>query len=128
MKHLLTWLAASALVATALPVVASAAAYADDDDVERRGRCSNGVSWKIKAKPDDGRLEVEAEIDTSRSGQNWAWVLKHNGSVSDRGTSTTRGSSGSFDVERRAIDFGGIDTFRFRATRKGAVCVAQVSL
>lgn len=120
--------AAAAAVGLVLPVLAAGAARAHDDDrVERDGRCSNGARWEIKAKPDDGRIEVEAEIDSGRAGQSWMWVLKHNGSVSARGTSRTRGSSGSFDVERNTVDVAGTDSFRFRATRKGASCVAKIS-
>lgn len=125
MKHLLACLAAVALVATVLP--AAAATAHSGDDAEREGRCAHGIEWRIRAKPDDGRIEIEAEIDTDRRGQRWAWVLKHNGSVSDRGTSTTQGG-GTFEVERRSIDFSGVDTFKLRATRKGVTCVAQVAL
>jgi hypothetical protein len=100
----------------------------DDGEAIRRGSCTNGATWKIKAKPDDGRIEVEAEIDTNRAGQRWAWMLKHNGTVSARGSSVTTPRSGSFDVERRTVDAAGADSFRFRATRGGAVCVATVTL
>jgi hypothetical protein len=99
-----------------------------DDATIRTGSCSNGASWKIKAKPDDGRIEVEAEIDTNRVGQRWVWVLKHTGTVSAHGSSVTTARSGSFDVERRTVDAAGPDSFRFRATRGGAVCVATVTL
>lgn len=130
MKHLSISIATTALLATSLSLVAAGAASASDDDDEtiRRGTCSNGASWKIKAKPDDGRIEVEAEIDTNRSGQVWAWVLRHDGSVSARGSSTTNARSGSFEVERKTVDSPGTDSFRFRATRNGVACVARVSL
>ena len=52
-------------------------------------------------------------------------MLRHNGSVSARGASRTTGRSGSFDVERRTVDAAGTDSFRFRATHDGAVCVAR---
>jgi hypothetical protein len=129
MKRLTTTIAATALVATTVPVLAASAASAGDDDDEtiRRGSCSSGATWKIKAKPDDGRLEVEAEIDSNRVGQTWTWVLRHNGSVSARGASRTTGRSGSFEVERKTVDAPGVDTFRFRAVHDGAVCVARLT-
>lgn len=101
-----------------------------DDRVIQQGSCSGSTDWKIKAKPDDGRIEVEAEIDSNRSGQAWRWVLRHNGSVSARGTAQTAGPSGSFSVERRTVDASGTDRFTFRATnpRSGEVCVARVAL
>lgn len=129
MKNLPERLAIVALLASTVPAL-SAPAHADDDDddrIERTGSCSNGARWKIKAKPDDGRIEVEAEIDTNTAGQSWGWVLQHNGSVSARGTSRTTARSGSFEVERKTVNAAGVDTFRFRATRNGAVCVATVS-
>ena len=118
------------LIATALPLIAAGAAQASDDDVIRRGSCSGSTDWKIKAKPDDGRIEVEAEIDSNRNGQTWRWVLRHEGNVAARGQSTTRGPSGSFEVERRTRNAAGTDSFRFRAVnpRSGEICVARVRL
>lgn len=130
MKNLPVRLAIVALLASSVSAM-GAPAHADDADdgnrIANSGSCSNGARWTIKAKPDDGRLEVEAEIDTNVAGQSWGWVLQHNGSVSARGTSRTTARSGSFQVERRAVNAAGVDTFRFRATRNGAVCVATLS-
>ena len=123
--------AGALLIATALPVIGAGAAHAGDDgEVQRRGSCSGSTDWKIKAKPDDGRLEVEAEIDSNRNGQKWRWTLRRNGNVVDRGTRTTRPPSGSFDVERKTGNAGGTDRFKFRAVNKrsGEVCVARVSI
>ena len=129
MKTLRTGAAAAVLLAATLPVITAGAAHAGSDgEVERRGSCSGSAHWKIKAKPDDGRLEVEAEVDSNRVGQEWRWVLRRNGNVVDRGTSTTRAPSGSFEVERRTNDSPGADHFRFRAVHDGEVCVAQVTL
>ena len=128
MKKMPTGAAAALLVATVLPVVGVGAAHASDDDVIRRGSCSGSTDWKIKAGPDDGRMEVEAEVDSNRVGQTWRWVLRHEGEVVARGRSTTTAPSGSFEVERRTNNAAGTDSFRFRATRAGGseVCVARV--
>jgi hypothetical protein len=123
--------AAALLVATALLVIGAGAAHAGDDgEVLRRGSCSGSTDWKIKAKPDDGRLEVEAEIDSNRNGQKWRWTLRRNGKVVDRGTRTTQPPSGSFSVERKTGNAAGTDRFKFRAVneRSGEVCVARVSI
>ena len=122
---------AATLLAIALtPVVTPGAAHAGDDEKIRRGSCSGNSDWKIKAKPDDNRIEVEAEIDTNVNGKSWTWVLKHDGSVSARGTARTKAPSGSFEVERTTVDAKGTDRFTFRATRPatGEVCVARIRL
>lgn len=123
-----TALAAAALLATSAPLLVVPSAQAGGDDkVIRTGSCTEGASWKIKAKPDNGRLEVEAEIDSSRLGETWSWVLKHNGTVSARGASVTTARSGSFDIDRTTVDVAGPDSFRFRATHNGELCVAKLS-
>jgi hypothetical protein len=101
----LTWSAAG---------VASAS-HGGGSDVERRGGCSGQATWKLKVKPNDGRLQVEAEIDANRRGQVWTWRILHDGYLSYRGTKTTRGPSGSFSVERRLVDMAGSDTIGLRA-------------
>ena len=99
------------LAAIALP----APAFANDDDVIRRGGCSSGADWKLKASPEDGRIEVEGEVDSNVNGQDWRWRMLHNGSVTARGRATTSGPSGSFDVRRVVVDLEGEDALRFRA-------------
>ena len=98
-----------------------------DDEVISVGSCSGGARWKLKVKPDDGRLEVEGEVDSSVAGQRWRWTLRHNGSVTDRGYGTTTGRSGSFDVERMLVDIAGTDSLRFRAVHDGQVCRGVVN-
>ena len=99
------------LAAIALP----APAFANDDDVIRRGGCSSGADWKLKASPEDGRIEVEGEVDSNVNGQDWRWRMLHNGSVTARGRATTSGPSGSFDVRRVVVNLEGEDALRFRA-------------
>ena len=99
----------------------------DDDRVIRTGSCSGSADWKLKVKTDDGRLEVEGEVDCNVAGQQWRWTLRHNGSVSDRGTATTTARSGSFEVERKVVDLAGTDALVFRAVRDGQVCRGVVN-
>ncbi len=107
---------------------ASARSGSDDDDrVIRTGSCSGAADWKLKVKTDDGRLEVEGEIDSDVSGQRWRWTIRHNGSVSDRGTGTTTARSGSFEVERKIVNLAGTDAVVFRAVREGQVCRGVVN-
>ena len=88
--------------------------------------CASGVI-KVKAKADDGRLEVEGEVDTNRRGQAWAWSISRDGNVAARGTGLTAGASGSFSVERRVANRAGSDRIVFRAVRHGQVCRVAVT-
>jgi hypothetical protein len=120
--------AVSLVSGTALVALAVPASAKGGDDVVARGACSGSTHWKLKAGPDDGRLEVEAEVDSNHAGQTWTWRLTHNGAVSASGTSTTRAPSGSFEVGRRMSNLAGTDTVTLRAsnTRNGETCVGTV--
>ena len=116
-------LAGTALLATAGP------ALANDADVIRRGGCSGSSDWKLKASPENGRIEVEGEVDSNRTGQTWKWRMLHNGQVSARGSATTTGPSGSFDVRRVMVNLAGTDRIGWRATNPvtGEVCRGNLS-
>jgi len=83
----------------------------------------------MKAKPSNGRIEVEAEVDSNRAGQVWDWTIKHDGSRAAKGTSKTHGASGSFSVQRRLSNNAGTDHFVFRAVHRatGNVCRGTIS-
>ena len=99
----------------------------DDDRVIQTGSCSNGARWKLKVKTDDGRLEVEGEVDTNKSGQTWSWKIKDNGSVAAKGSATTGGRSGSFSVERQIMNQSGTDNVVFKARYNGQVCTGSIA-
>ena len=117
----------TASLSAGLAAPAASASGDDDDRVIRTGSCSGSADWKLKVKTDDGRLEVEGEIDSNVSGQRWRWTLRHNGSVSDRGVGTTTGRSGAFEGERKVVDLAGTDTLVLRAVRDGQVCRGVVN-
>ena len=113
------------LTATVLLAAAAPAAAKDDDrEVIRRGGCSGASDWKLKAKNDDGRIEVEFEVDQNRSGDRWRVVLRRDGNRFFRGIRTTRPPSGSFEVERYTRNPAGRDRIVGRAVnlRTGEVC------
>jgi len=119
----LTRVGALALVtaATLLPTVPATAA---DGDVIRRGNCSGTADWKLKASPENGRIEVEGEVDSNRVGQTWNWRILHNGDLSARGTKVTVAPSGSFEVRRVVVNAKGEDRIGWRArnVNSGQVC------
>lgn len=121
---------AIALVASASLVTVASPAQAKGGDVVRHGSCSGATDWKLKVGRDDGRLEVEAEIDSNHAGQTWRWRLVHNGSTSAHGTRTTKAPSGSFEVHRRMVNLQGTDTVRLRARNlhSGERCLGSVRI
>ena len=122
--------AAAAAIATATLVAAPAAAHGGNDDVVRRGACTGSTHWKLKASPDDGRIEVEGEVDSNRNGQLWRWRIVHDGTVSAHGRRFTAPPSGSFEVRRLVVDLAGGDAVTFRAhnRRSGETCRGTVHI
>ncbi len=120
----------AALCAAALSITVMPSASASSDDVVKRGSCSGASDWKLKAGSDDGRIEVEGEVDSNVVGQTWNWRILHNGDVSARGTSTTSGPSGSFEVRRTLVNASGTDNIGWRARnpQSGELCRGGLSL
>jgi hypothetical protein len=120
-------LATAALLA--VPALAGPAhARGGDSAVSAGSSCGTGVI-KVKAKADDGLIDVEGEVDTNRAGQTWNWTIKRNGTPASQGTGRTAAPSGSFSVERRIGNPAGADTIVFRAVRAstGKICRASVT-
>jgi len=83
----------------------------------------------MKAKPDDGRIEVELEVDSNRVGQVWSVVLADNGHRIFTGSRRTVAPSGSFELELRSANRIGADRFTGTArTANGEVCSARVTI
>jgi hypothetical protein len=106
-----------------------ATAIAKDGDVRRAGSCTGATSSKIKLSPEDGRIEVEFEVDQNRNGVQWRVVLRANGTRFATAHKTTRGRSGSFELRRLADDTQGADRITARATSpSGGVCRASATI
>jgi hypothetical protein len=122
--------ALAAVLLTGLTATLPANAKDGDGRVIKRGSCSTSATWKLKAKPDDGRIEVEWEVDSNRVGQRWSWTIRHDGVTKASGRRTTTAPSGSFSVERRVVDAPGKHTISATARnlRTGQVCRASVRI
>jgi len=118
-----TALISSVIVATTL-VAAPMTASAKDGDIIRRGDCTARSDWKLKLSPENGRIEVEFEVDQNRNGQRWSIKMKRNGNVFWRGSRTTRPPSGSFEVRKLVRNGAGAEKIvaRARNPRTGEVC------
>lgn len=122
MKSIVSLTLAVAMGATV--VLTGVPALANDADVIKRGNCTGASDWKLKASPENGRIEVEGEVDSNVNGQEWNWRILHNGEVSARGTKTTTAPSGSFSVRRLVVNAAGADGIGWRARnpKTGEVC------
>jgi hypothetical protein len=116
-------------VLLAAAVLPTAALGRDDPGVMKTGRCTNGAGWKLKAKHEDGRIEVEFEVDQNVSGRRWTVVLKRDGSVVFRRVRITRPPSGSFEIVRRIANPPGADRISASArAAAGGACRAALSI
>ena len=131
---MLTLTSRTAVAAIALGLVAGGTAPAlasgGGGDVRRSGGCTHAAVWKLKAKPDNGRIEVEGEVDSNHGGQVWKWRIFHDGRVSAHGRSRTGPPSGSFSVERRLVNTsrGGSRRLAGRQPWSGERCHGTLSL
>ena len=117
------------ILTSGLLIVAAAAstapvASAKDGDVIQTGSCSGSGDWKLKLSPDNGKIEVEFEVDTNRNGQTWHVKIKRDGNVLASGSRVTQAPSGSFEFRTRVSNTAGADTIVARARNRasGQVC------
>ncbi len=124
----ITALAAVGLFAGAAS--APALASGGGGGVTKSGHCSAHSTWKLNAKPDNGRIEVEGEVDSNVAGQHWTWRILHNGGVSAHGRAQTLGPSGSFSVGRRLVNASGADQIGWRAHNPatGESCAGNLTI
>ena len=111
-------------------LIAPAATLAKGSDgVRATGACTINSTSKIKAKLDNGRIEVEFEVDQNRNNRLWTVRIYDDGIRVFAGTRRTVAPSGSFSVERRITNRAGTDTIIARAVNAttGEVCRAKVN-
>jgi hypothetical protein len=118
--------AVAALLVSATPSLARKGG--DDRRITRSGDCTAGSNWKLKAKPDDGRIETEFEVDQNRNGVRWKVTMRRNGRLIANTTRVTKAPSGSFEVSRRPANLRGKDRISAVAKRRGETCRASLSI
>jgi hypothetical protein len=113
----------AAMLVASLAAVAGPVA-AKDGDVIRRGQCTGASTWKLKLSPENGRIEVEFQVDQNRNGRPWNVRLVDNGTLVWSGLRYTQAPSGAFTVRRLVTNRAGLDRFVARAVnpRTGEIC------
>jgi hypothetical protein len=113
---------------TAPLVVAANPASASGSGVRSSGACTSRASFELKAKHDDGAIEMEYEVDSNHAGQVWAVRITDNGAVVVSRHATTAGRSGSFTVRKTIANRPGSDRIHAHATFNGRTCRGTVTL
>jgi hypothetical protein len=123
-------LAAIAAAMAIIPTAFAGGTKGGDPGVIKRGKCSASSTWKLKAKPDDARIETEFEVDQNVVGRRWRVTILRNGSVVFTGVRRTLAPSGSFEVRRILASSAGSDRIvaRARALSGGERCRAALTL
>jgi hypothetical protein len=115
--------AVAAVLTSAAAVAVPLASAKGGNGVRVRGACTAGSQSELKLSREEGRVEVEFEVDQNRGGVPWKVTLRRNGRVVTSTTATTRAPSGSFTV-RRVVPGGRIAA---TATRASERCAASAS-
>ena len=124
LRRRLALIMCASLLAIAGAIATAPAASAKAGDVIRTGSCSGAAVWKLKLSPENGRIEVEFEVDTNRVGKAWTVKIKRNGNVLASGTRVTRAPSGSFVFRTTVSNRAGADTIVgvARSVSSGQLC------
>ncbi len=77
--------------------------------VVKTGSCSASSAWKLKLNMDNGKIEVDYEVDQNKVGDVWNVRLADNGTQFFSGQRTTQAPSGSFEVRKLTANRTGTD-------------------
>jgi hypothetical protein len=115
-----------ALCASAVAAAVPAQAQGGGTEVRNSGACTSHGTWKLKAKPDNGRIEIEFEVDVNRVGQTWHVRITDNRHLVVSRDATTQAPSGSFTLRPHTGNRNGVDVIRAHATRGDVTCGGKV--
>jgi len=128
MRKWTAWSAAALLALVVVALTAAPAGVAKDGDIRVAGTCTGSTTSKIKLSAEDGRIEVEFEVDQNRNGVPWRVTLSQNGRKVASLRRVTRAPSGSFEARIVTPDRAGADVLRGRAVSpSGEVCSARAT-
>ncbi|KAI2495323.1 hypothetical protein MHU86_19175 [Fragilaria crotonensis] len=73
---------------------------AKSNNVVKKGRCTGASTYKLKLSPENGKVEVEFEVDQNKNGVYWAVKFFRNNVQFASSTYTTAAPSGSFSADQ----------------------------
>lgn len=107
--------AVSTLALLSVPALTLVAAPAHA--VDKSQRC-DGARMELSVERDDGRFEVEADIDDADPGSRWRIALRQDGNRFFKDVRRANGD-GDISVDRNRPDTAGRDVFALRVNRVG---------
>src|SRR5690348_8574243 len=127
-RLLMTTAAITVGLAAPLVVAATPAFASGGGGVSSSGACTSGGHFELKAKHDNGSIEMEYQVDSNRAGQVWSVRITDNGTVVVSRNATTSGPSGSFTIRKVIANQPGLDKIHARATFQNHTCGGAVTL
>ena len=117
----------AALVTGGLLLATAPAAVAAEKT--KRGDCSKSSTWKLELETDDGKIEVDFDANTSKSGKTWKYKVKQDGVTRHKGKTTSE-RDGDVDVDKKVNNRKGKDKIvvRVEQPKSGEVCKATLSI
>lgn len=84
-----------------------------DHGITRQSACGGGVKSKLSASPENGRIEVEYEVDNAQPGDDWRILIRRNGAIILR---TQKRINAAGDAKVRVLTRNGSGKERISAT------------
>lgn len=106
-------LAVAALAAA--PIAVAAPAHADGKDRDFRVA---GAEVDFSVERDDGRFEVEVDIDDAKPGSKWRVTLKHDGKRYHKKVHRAD-REGDIEIEKNRRNTAGADVFKVKVQKVG---------
>lgn len=119
MKRTIALITVAALAAGSAALAIAGPAQADGPERHARGTVA-GAQYEITAEKDNGRFEVDADLDGVPAGSTWRMVVRHDGKKVATRTATAVRDDGRYDADFRDVDrpdSAGADTFKVTLTR-----------
>jgi len=113
MRKITATIGTAALLATPLSLVAASPAAAAD----REFRCA-GADVDFDVEKDDGRFEVDVDIDDAKPGSKWRIVLRHDGNRFHKKVHRAD-NDGEIDIDKNRPNTNGKDVFKLKVKRIG---------
>lgn len=111
-RRIAATLSTAALIAAPMSVLTASPASAADREFRYAG-----AEVEYDVEKDDGRFEIEVDVDDAKPGSRWRVTLWHDGKRYYHRTRVARG--GEFEIERHRPNTRGKDVFKMRIKRVG---------